>query len=82
MLFRSYGWDFDKVFGERPKAQRADAEDAKLIAISTKPVTVENGMDKLELPQTATPSRLLVWLGLFLSILGFGLLASDRRSAV
>lgn len=77
-----YGWDFDKVFGEQPKAQRADAGDAKLIAISTKPVTVENGMDKLELPQTATPSRLLVWLGLVLSILGFGLLASDRRSAV
>ncbi len=76
-----HGWDFDKVFGEKPKMKRA-AADAKLIHIATKPETITKGLDQLQLPQTATPSQLLMLLGLIFSLLGLALaLPAQRRPA-
>jgi len=59
-----YGWDFDKVFGENKDTRRAAIGDPKLIAIATQPVSAEDAARKLTLPQTATPSAMLIWLGL------------------
>ena len=76
-----HGWDFDKVFGEKPKMKRASV-DAMLIHIATKPVTITKGLNQLQLPQTATPSQLLMLVGLIFTLLGLGLaMAAQRRPA-
>ncbi len=76
-----HGWDFDKVFGEKPKAKRASV-DAKLIRIASKPVTITKGLEQLQLPQTATPSQLLMLLGLVLTLAGLGLAVTAQRRPV
>jgi Ca-activated chloride channel homolog len=73
-----HGWDFDKVFGEQPKMKHADI-DARMIRIASKPVTITKGLEQLQLPQTATPSQLLMLLGLILSLAGLGLAFTARR---
>jgi Ca-activated chloride channel family protein len=75
-----YGWDFDKVFGEQPaKDEHAARDDAKLIAIATRPVTIDTGAPRLELPQTGTPAALLIWLGLAMTLAGLGLALVSGR---
>lgn len=76
------GWDFDKVFGARPKpefrqaglllpaAARADTPAA------SKPVPVED----VVLPQTATDAELRIIAGLLLLLAGLTVFACGRRS--
>ena len=76
-----YGWDFEKVFGPRGDIGGTNADDnaARIIKISTKPVTTEHPAESVDLPQTATFADLFLMLGLGLSLLGFGGLAFVRR---
>ncbi|MGL4967701.1 MAG: marine proteobacterial sortase target protein [Inquilinus sp.] len=76
------GWDFDKVFGAKPKpefrqaglllpaAARADTPAA------SKPVPVED----VVLPQTATDAELRIIAGLMLLLAGLTVFACGRRS--
>ncbi|MFE0753543.1 marine proteobacterial sortase target protein [Inquilinus sp. NPDC058860] len=77
------GWDFEKVFGARPKpefrqaglllpaAARSDAP-----AAAGKPMPVED----VVLPQTATDAELRIIAGLLLLIAGLAVLGFGRRS--
>lgn len=81
------GWDYEKVFGKEqaePAALERDARlDMTLIAMSKNPVSGQNGVKTVDLPQTATPSELLMLLGALLSLLAFifALLARRTRRA-
>lgn len=61
------GWNFEKVFGKeqpQPKGQRdAMAEAYTQLAAATKPVSVSNAAQQVQLPQTATPSQLMALIG-------------------
>jgi Ca-activated chloride channel family protein len=73
-----HGWDFDKLFGEKPKTKRAGV-DERMIRIAAKPVTITKGLEQLQLPQTATPSELLILIGLILSLSGLGIAFTALR---
>jgi Ca-activated chloride channel family protein len=77
------GWDFDKVFGARPKPEFRQA--ALLLpaaarsnapAAANTPVPVED----VVLPQTATDAELRIIAGLVLLLAGLAVLAFGRRS--
>lgn len=77
------GWDFDKVFGARPKPEFRQA--ALLLpaaarsnapAAANKPVPVED----VVLPQTATDAELRIIGGLLLVLAGLTVFAVGRRS--
>jgi Ca-activated chloride channel homolog len=82
------GWDYDKVFGkdlnEPLKLERDAKHDFTLIAM-TKDRVVEqpNAIKAVDLPQTATPSELLMLLGAMLALLAivFAVLARRVRLA-
>jgi Ca-activated chloride channel family protein len=69
------GWNFEKVFGKdqplpMPKFERdAMAKAVMQLASSAKPVTISNAAQQVQLPQTATPSRLLAIIGFALLLL-------------
>ena len=77
------GWDFDKVFGAKPKPEFREAAlllpatartDAPTAA--DKPVPVE----EVVLPQTATDAELRIMTGLLLLLAGLAAFAFGRRS--
>lgn len=84
------GWDFEKVFGERPqqvpsqpRERRADAGDRRaqlnekrvIAPVAPKPATVQ-------LPRTATDAELKMIAGAILLVLSLVLLAFNRRQAL
>ncbi|MGE3874589.1 MAG: marine proteobacterial sortase target protein [Parvibaculaceae bacterium] len=82
------GWDYDKVFGTQEEAPRAPERDARLdltlIAMSKGPASAAQDAAKaVSLPQTATPSELLILLGMLFSLLAFvfAFIAQRRRLA-
>jgi Ca-activated chloride channel family protein len=82
------GWDYDKVFGTEESAPQPFERDAKLdltlIAMNKSPASVTQDAAKtVNLPQTATPSELLILLGVLFSLLAFvfAFIAKRRRLA-
>jgi Ca-activated chloride channel homolog len=68
------GWNFEKVFGldqPAPKPLERDAQAEYLQLASTdKPLTAEQALaDQVELPQTATPSQLLMIISVLMMVL-------------
>jgi Ca-activated chloride channel family protein len=84
------GWDFAKVFGERPRLpvtpteRRAEAGEAKVqVAELKRPVpVVPAAPSTVQLPKTATDAELRMILGVILIIFSFGLFAFSRRQAL
>jgi Ca-activated chloride channel family protein len=81
------GWDFAKVFGERPQLptlpaeRRADAGDGRLqVAAPRRPHPAAAPMpDTIRLPKTATDAELKMIAGLVLLALSLILLVFNRR---
>jgi len=74
------GWDFDKVFGEKPVLEKDALLDAKLIAVSaTSPSLAGTAKPMVKLPQTATFSDLFAILGALLLASAAALLHIARR---
>jgi Ca-activated chloride channel family protein len=81
------GWDFAKVFGERPHPpaqpteRRADTQDGRVQLASLKPPKPApvTGPDTVTLPKTATDAELSMILGAVLLALSLLLVASKRR---
>ena len=90
------GWDFDKVFGERPLVpaprhdDRADAtphvrqvaDNASRPASAPRPVVVPASYQAVALPKTATDAELRMMLGLTLLVFGLLLLMVRRLRRV
>jgi Ca-activated chloride channel family protein len=85
------GWDFAKVFGERPQMlpakrveRRADASEARVQVAALKhpaaPVTA--APDMVQLPKTATDAELRMIAGVILVIFSLILFAFNRRQAL
>ncbi|WOH82213.1 marine proteobacterial sortase target protein [Bradyrhizobium sp. BEA-2-5] len=80
------GWDFAKVFGERPSLpavpgeRRADAGDGKLqlAALKRSPVPTQ-GPGTIQLPKTATDAELKMIAGVILLTVSLLLLMINRR---
>ncbi|WP_342235776.1 marine proteobacterial sortase target protein [Inquilinus sp. OTU3971] len=77
------GWDFDKVFGARPKPEFRQAglllpaaARSSAPAAAAKPVPVED----VVLPQTATDAELRIIAGLLLVLAGLAVFGFGRRS--
>jgi Ca-activated chloride channel family protein len=83
------GWDFAKVFGERPQLpvppteRRADGHDAGLqVATLKRPLAPATVMpDTVNLPKTATDAELKMIIGSILLALSLILLVLNRRRA-
>jgi Ca-activated chloride channel family protein len=81
------GWDFAKVFGERPRLpappteRRADAGDARMqvAAMKSPQAAVALLPDTVRLPKTATDAELKMIAGSILLGLGLILLGFNRR---
>ncbi len=80
------GWDFAKVFGERPRLpvppteRRADAGDTRQVAALKGPLAaVAPAADTVRLPKTATDAELKMIAGSILLGLGLILLGFNRR---
>ena len=81
------GWDFAKVFGERPqlpvapKERRAEAGDARVqVAALKRPLpVVTTAPATIQLPKTATDSELKMIAGSILLMLSLILLVFNRR---
>jgi Ca-activated chloride channel family protein len=81
------GWDFAKVFGERPQPRsppterRADARDARVQLAANKSVlpVVTSGPSTITLPKTATDAELKMVAGSFLLALSLILFVFNRR---
>jgi Ca-activated chloride channel family protein len=84
------GWDFAKVFGERPQMparpveRRADAGEARVqVAALKKPAPlVAAAPDTVQLPKTATDAELRMIAGVILLIFSMILFAFTRRQAL
>jgi Ca-activated chloride channel family protein len=80
------GWDFEKVFGERPRLpvppveRRADKDgaNAQLASLKRAP-TVMSAPSTITLPRTATDAELKMLAGSILLALGLILLVFNRR---
>src|SRR5260221_9044388 len=83
------GWDFAKVFGERPQLpakpveRRADAPEAMVqVAALKRPAPVVTAApDTVQLPKTATDAELKMIAGVILLIFSLMLFAFNRRQA-
>ena len=67
------GWNFDKVFGTdqpvlTPKQRDAQADFLQL-AVAAKPITSEQAVNQVQLPQTATPSQLFAIISLLMMLM-------------
>jgi Ca-activated chloride channel family protein len=84
------GWDFAKVFGERPQLparpgeRRANAGEARVqVAALKKPAPVVTAApDTVQLPKTATDAELRMIAGVILLIFSLILFAFNRRQAL
>ena len=84
------GWDFAKVFGERPllpvtpTERRAEAGEARVhVAALKRPVpAITAAPNAVQLPKTATDAELRMILGVILIIFSFVLFAFNRRQAL
>jgi Ca-activated chloride channel family protein len=80
------GWDYDKVFGkeqnEPAKLERDAKLDVTLIAMAKAPVNADPNAKTVDLPQTATPAELLMWLGALLALLAIVFALLGRRARV
>jgi Ca-activated chloride channel family protein len=84
------GWDFEKVFGERPKLlsppteHRADPNDPHLLPISAKRslIPAPTATNSVALPKTATDAELKMSAGVVLLMLGLLFLVFNRRQTV
>jgi len=84
------GWDFAKVFGERPRLpaapteRRADAGEARVqVAALKRPVpAVTAAPSTVQLPKTATDAELRMILGVIFLIFSLVLFAFNRRQAL
>ena len=78
------GWDFEKVFGERPHLlrppaeRRADASDVRSVAKHAQPAVMPN---TVKLPKTATDAEIRMITGLALLMLSVLLSLYNRRRA-
>jgi Ca-activated chloride channel family protein len=82
------GWDFEKLFGERPRPlsppaeRRAGADERVQLAALKRPV-VTLTPSTVTLPKTATDAELSMMIGLLLMMLGaIGFAVSRRRTAM
>jgi Ca-activated chloride channel family protein len=81
------GWDFEKVFGERPKQptppieRRAEADGRVRLAALKRPVPI-TAPATITLPRTATDAELSMILGAALLAFSLMLLAFRRREAL
>ena len=81
------GWDFAKVFGERPRLpatpteRRAASDDARVQVAALKRVqpAVTQMPDTVKLPKTATDAELKMIAGAILLALSLVLLVFNRR---
>ena len=79
------GWDFEKVFGERPKLpappaeRRAEADGRVQVAALKRPLPIA-APATITLPRTATDAELSMILGAALLALSLMLLAFRRRA--
>jgi Ca-activated chloride channel family protein len=79
------GWDFAKVFGDRPQQlsppteRRADAGDARVRFAALKPAVVAAAPNTVMLPKTATDAELKMIAGSILLALSLILLLFNRR---
>jgi Ca-activated chloride channel family protein len=81
------GWDFAKVFGERPRLpatpteRRADASDGKVqvAALKRSPVATRAPAATVQLPKTATDAELRMIAGVILLTVSLLLLVFNRR---
>ena len=76
------GWDYDKVFGEQqPMLEREAMLDPTLIASTRNPPAAQSpdAQQQIDLPQTATPSQLLMILGALIMALALLLQLWSRR---
>jgi Ca-activated chloride channel homolog len=81
------GWDFAKVFGERPQLpamptdRRADADEARLqvAALKRAQPAVTQMPDKVKLPKTATDAELRMIAGVILLTVSLILFRFNRR---
>ncbi|KWV46284.1 marine proteobacterial sortase target protein [Bradyrhizobium macuxiense] len=80
------GWDFAKVFGERPRApvapteRRADAGDGKMqLAALKRPMPVVTAAPTIQLPKTATDAELKMIAGVILLTVSLLMLVFNRR---
>jgi Ca-activated chloride channel family protein len=83
------GWDFEKLFGERPSApahptglRDANRRDGavKLADAAARPVVLASATSSVQLPQTATDAELRLLAGLALCLLSLLLMVWQRRS--
>jgi Ca-activated chloride channel homolog len=81
------GWDFEKVFGERPhlpsppKERRTEADGRVHFAAATRPVVVPPP-DTITLPKTATDAELSMILGSVLLVFSLILFVFNRRQTL
>ena len=81
------GWDFEKVFGERPHLpsppteRRAGTDELVQYAALKRPV-VTPAPDRITLPKTATDAELSMMLGAGLLVLSIAMLIMSRRRSV
>jgi Ca-activated chloride channel family protein len=76
------GWDFDKMFGERPStpaAQPTELRDAARPDAAAKFAQLASAQSPVQLPQTATDAELRLLAGLALCLLSLMLVAWQRR---
>lgn len=79
------GWDFEKVFGERPRApvtpteRRADNDQVQVAALKRAPPIVTQAPNTVTLPRTATDAELKMIAGVILLTVSLLLLVFTRR---
>jgi Ca-activated chloride channel family protein len=79
------GWDFEKVFGERPRApvtpteRRADNEQVQVAALKRAQPIVTQAPNTVTLPKTATDAELKMIAGVILLTVSLLLLVFTRR---
>jgi Ca-activated chloride channel family protein len=81
------GWDFEKVFGERPRlpsppVERRTEADGRVQVASSKRLVVVSPPTTITLPKTATDAELSMILGSVLLALSLILLAFNRRQTL
>ncbi len=74
-----HGWDFDKVFGEKPGTRHAGF-DTSLLKLAAAPVAASDPAQQVVLPEGGTLADLMLLLGLISLLLSLCLVLIARRS--
>ena len=74
-----HGWDFDKVFGEKPGTRHAGF-DTSLLKLAAAPVAASDPAQQVVLPEGGTLADLMLLLGLIALLLSLCLVVIARRS--